>query len=76
MTDDDDGVEPVDYQEQDPVVLTQRPLPQRRVKMVNHKGSELCTKHIEIALKRALLETEREVLFLAERGVNETPIAV
>ena len=63
MTDDDDGAEPVDQQEQDSGVLTQRPLPLRRVRMVNHKGSELFTKHMETALKRALLETEREVLF-------------
>ena len=75
VTDDDDGAEPVDHQEQDPGVLTQRPLPQRQVRMVNRKGSELFTKYIEIALKRALLETEREVLFLAERGVNDTPFA-
>ena len=76
VTDDDDGAEPVDHQEQDPGVLTQRPLPQRRVRMVNHKGSELFTKYIEIALKRALLETEREVLFFAELGVNATPFVL
>ncbi len=36
----------------------------------------LFTKYIEISLRRALLETEREVHFLVERGVKETPIEI
>lgn len=40
------------------------------------KGSELYSKYIEISLKRALLETEKEVLFLAERSVQETPFEI
>jgi hypothetical protein len=55
-------------------VFTQRSQPERQ--MVTHKGLELFKKYVEIALKRALLETEREVLFLAERGVKETPFVI
>jgi hypothetical protein len=77
VTDEENGVEPIDDHEQGEGVLTQRPLPQRRIRrFISHKGSELYTKYMEIALKRALLETEREILFLAERGVNETPFVL
>ena len=44
--------------------------------MVNQKGSKLFAKYIEIALKRTELETEREVLFLAEQSVQETPFVM
>jgi hypothetical protein len=44
--------------------------------MVNLKSSELYTKYTEISQKRALLETEREIHFLAERGVEETPFVL
>ncbi len=57
-------------------VFTQRPLPQRQNRMVNHKGSALFIKYIEIALKTALLQTEREIHFLVERGVKETPFVI
>jgi hypothetical protein len=70
-TDVDDDNEPLDDE-----VFTQRPLSQRNVNIINVKGSELFKKYIETALKRGLLETEREVLFLAERGVKETPFEI
>ncbi len=57
-------------------VFTQRPLPQRQNRMVNHKGSALFIKYIEIALKTALLQTEREIHFLVKRGVKETPFVI
>jgi len=58
-------------------VFTQRSLSKnKRKKLLNHKGSELFTKYIEISLKRTLLEIEREVLFLAERSVQETPFVI
>jgi hypothetical protein len=60
----------------DDEVFTQQPLGQIQPRVVKSKGSELFTKYIEIALKRALLETEREVLFLAERSVKETPFVI
>jgi len=57
--------------------LTQRPLSsQNRGGSVTQKGSGLYTKYIEISLKRTLLETEREVLFLAEKRVQETPFVM
>ena len=60
----------------DDEVFTQRPLALRQSRMINHKGSELFTKYLEATLKRALSETEREVLFLVERGVKETPFVI
>ncbi|CAF3359080.1 unnamed protein product [Rotaria socialis] len=54
-------------------VFTQKPLSQRKENVVKGKGSDLFKLYIEIALKRALLETEREILFLDVRGVKETP---
>ncbi|CAF1324918.1 unnamed protein product [Rotaria magnacalcarata] len=63
-----DNDEPFDNE-----VFTQKPLSQRKENVVKEKGSDLFKLYIEIALKRALLETEREILFLDERGVKETP---
>ncbi|CAF1465130.1 unnamed protein product [Adineta steineri] len=45
-------------------------------KSVDKKGLELFKKYIETSLKRALLETEKEVLFLVERCVPETPFGI
>ena len=78
---DDDNIESL-VDDEDNQVFTQRPRPllQQQQKEDNRKvickGSELFTIYIEIALKRALLETEREVLFLVERGVKETPFVI
>jgi hypothetical protein len=69
---DDEDDEEVD----DNQVFTQRSLSKKQKKFINHKGSELFTKYIEISLKRTLLETESEVLFLAERSVQETPFVI
>jgi hypothetical protein len=41
--------------------------------VVSLQGSELFSKYKSIALDRVLLEIEREIHFLAERGVEETP---
>ncbi|CAF5019641.1 unnamed protein product, partial [Rotaria sp. Silwood1] len=67
--DDDDDEEPLDNR-----VFTQKPLSQRQETINNKKGSELFKKYIVIAHKRAQLEIEREVHFLSERGVQETPV--
>ncbi|CAF5009794.1 unnamed protein product, partial [Rotaria sp. Silwood1] len=68
--DDDDDEEPLDNR-----VFTQKPLSQQRQDTINNeKGSELFKKYIVIAHKRAQLEIEREVHFLSERGVQETPV--
>ncbi|CAF3462670.1 unnamed protein product [Rotaria sp. Silwood2] len=66
---DDDDEEPLDNE-----VFTQKPLSQQQETINNQKGSELFKKYIEIAHKRAQLEIEREVHFLSERGVQETPV--
>ncbi|CAF5095420.1 unnamed protein product [Rotaria sp. Silwood1] len=66
---DDDDEEPLDNE-----VFTQKPLSQRQETINNKKGSELFKKYIVIAHKRAQLEIEREVHFLSERGVQETPV--
>ena len=74
----DDNIESL-IDDEDNQVFTQRPLLQQQEdnnRKVICKGSELFTIYIEIALKRALLETEREVLFLVERGVKETPFVI
>ncbi|CAF1496215.1 unnamed protein product [Rotaria sp. Silwood1] len=83
---DDDDEEPLDNgvftqkplsQRQEPLdnrVFTQKPLSQRQEPINNEKGSELFKKYIVIAHKRAQLEIEREVHFLSERGVQETPV--
>ena len=76
-TDEEECVEPNANHTQDDGVLTQKPLPQRRTRrLITQKGSEAYTKYVEAALKRALLETEREILFLDERGVSETPFVL
>ncbi|CAF1437452.1 unnamed protein product, partial [Rotaria sordida] len=67
--DDDGGEEPLDNE-----VFTQKSLSQRQETINNQKGSELFKKYIGIAHKRAQLEIEREVHFLSERGVQETPV--
>ncbi|CAF3746048.1 unnamed protein product [Rotaria sp. Silwood1] len=70
VDDDDDDEEPSDNR-----VFTQKPLSQQRQETINNrKGSELFKKYIVIAHKRAQLEIEREVHFLSERGVQETPV--
>ncbi|CAF4888361.1 unnamed protein product, partial [Rotaria sp. Silwood1] len=70
VDDDDDDEEPLDNR-----VFTQKPLSQQRQETINNqKGSELFKKYIVIAHKRAQLEIEREVHFLSERGVQETPV--
>ena len=45
-------------------------------KSTDTKGSELYLKYIEISKERAILETEKELLFLAEQSVRETPFVV
>ncbi|CAF4148143.1 unnamed protein product [Rotaria sp. Silwood2] len=83
MSDDDNDEEPLDNrvfiqkplsQRQDNRVFTQKPLSQQQETINNEKGSELFKKYIVIAHKRAQLEIEREVHFLSERGVQETPV--
>ncbi|CAF1247096.1 unnamed protein product [Rotaria magnacalcarata] len=64
------------FYDDDDEVLTQKPLPQRKENMLHVKDSELFKEYIEIAMKRALLETEREILFLVERSVKETPVEI
>jgi hypothetical protein len=56
-------------------VFTQKPL-QRQSRTVDHKALRLYEKYTEIALKRAILETEKEVHFLVERSVKETPFNI
>ena len=59
-------------------VFTQKPLPlpQEPSETGTQKGLELFRKYTDIAQKRGLLETEREILFLAESGVEETPFTI
>ena len=57
-------------------VFTQRPLLQRKDRTVTCISSKMYARYIEIALKRALLETEREVHFLVEHSVEETPFGI
>ena len=65
--------EPTDDENDD--VFTQRPQ-RNQVRSVKENGSEMYTKYIEMSLKRALLEIEREVLFLVEHSVKETPFVI
>ena len=79
MTDDDD--DNAEFLESEENVFSQKPLTQRTLmqkpnKTVSLKGSEMYTKYTEIAHKRALLETEREIHFLVERSVKETPFVL
>ena len=46
------------------------------VNIVESKGSEIFTEYVEISYKKAILEIEREVLFLDERSVKETPFEI
>ncbi|CAF3107214.1 unnamed protein product, partial [Rotaria sp. Silwood2] len=69
MSDDDNDEEPLDNR-----VFIQKPLSQQQETINNEKGSELFKKYIVVAHKRAQLEIEREVHFLSERGVQETPV--
>ncbi|CAF1507189.1 unnamed protein product [Rotaria sp. Silwood1] len=61
---------------QEEEIFTQKPQTQKQKKLIHQNGSQLYSKFIEIALKRSLLETEREVHFLAERSVKETPFVI
>ena len=65
--------EPTDDENDD--VFTQRPQ-RNQVRSVKENGSEMYTKYIEMSLKRALLEIEREVLFLVEHSVKETSFVI
>ncbi|CAF1571856.1 unnamed protein product, partial [Adineta steineri] len=49
---------------------------QQSIKPLNEKGSVLYNNYIETSLKRASLETEKEILFLAERSVPETSFEI
>ena len=67
----DDKIEPstqtitVNVEEENDEIFTQRPIStQKKESEVNGKGSKLYEKYVEFALKRAELETEREVHFL------------
>ncbi|CAF1638153.1 unnamed protein product, partial [Adineta ricciae] len=51
-------------------------LSQEQKKSTDKKGSELYLKYIEISKERALLESEKELFFLAEQSVRETPFVV
>lgn len=53
--------EPSDNENND--VFSQRPQQNSQVRSVKENGSEMYTRYIEMSLKRALLEIEREVLF-------------
>ena len=55
-------------------VLTQRS--QGKANVVSSRGSQLYAQYIEQANKRVSLEIEREVHFLAESGVDETPFEI
>ncbi|UJR18851.1 hypothetical protein I4U23_021979 [Adineta vaga] len=47
-----------------------------QIDIIESKGSEMFTEYVEISYKKALLEIEREVLFLDERSVKETPFEI
>ena len=79
----DDKIEPstqtvtVNVEEENDEIFTQRPIStQKKESEVNGKGSKLFEKYVEFALKRAELETAREVHFLVERGVEKTPFVI
>lgn len=71
VSDDDKPAE--EEHEEEEEVFTQRPRSLSQPNVVNGKGLKLFTTYLEITHKRAALETEKEVLFLSERGVQETP---
>jgi hypothetical protein len=46
------------------------------VNIIGSKGSDMFTEYVEISYKRAVLEIEREVLFLDERSIKQTPFEI
>ena len=72
--DDDDGNDDENHRG-----LTQRVRIQvdpNNVNIIGSKGSDMFTEYVEISYKRAVLEIEREVLFLDERSVKQTPFEI
>ena len=60
----------------DEEICSQRPLTQKSKQEVDIKGLELYAEYIQASKERASYEIEREVLFLAEKSVQETPFEI
>ena len=72
----DNTVETSDNEDAMEGVFTQRPLLPRADGKVNEKSSKMYAEYIEIALKRAVLESDKEIHFLLEHSVEETPFGI
>lgn len=76
IEDDDDDIRPFTQRPLTQRPLAQRSLTQKVVNAVDKSASDLFSKYKEIADKRNSIETEYELHFLAESGVEETPIVI